>query len=158
MARNTESPILTLKVRGPGVRSGRITVPDLIRICQEAQNAVRRQAESIEGQSISCPVPSVGVIQQECTLELIGIKKGSTTLHFGLARQQAVLPSDGALPFGVEVVRKVAEVIKSLGNGNRKRNIHRGVLRSLYDLGGWRKASASPRLSGSSRVPGPRGG
>ena len=91
MAQRTKQPILQLKVRGPGVRTGRIAVPDLIRICQEAQNAVNRQAEAIEGRKTIHPGPITKSIQEECTLELVGIGRGSTTLKFALAHSQMKL-------------------------------------------------------------------
>lgn len=130
-----ESPVLTLKVDGPGIRSGRIAVPDLIRICQEAQSAMTRQAEAIEGRKTVHPGPTTMLIQHECTLELIGIRKGSTNLDFGLAKAQRPLPFDDVRMFGSEVVEELADTIKSLGNGNKKRDLDAGVLQSIYDLG-----------------------
>jgi hypothetical protein len=73
------------------VRRGRIPVPDLIRICQEMQNAVSRQAEAQEGKKTMHPGPVALSIQQECTLELVGIKGGSTLLQFDLAKPQIPL-------------------------------------------------------------------
>jgi hypothetical protein len=129
-----EMPILTLKVNGPGVRRGRIPVPDLVRICQEAQNAVKRQAEAIEGRNTRHPGPTSNLILQECTLELIAIRKGSTALDFAMAKPQMVLPFEEMRHFGSEVVEELADTIKSLGNGNRKSNIDPGVLESIYSL------------------------
>lgn len=131
--RKRETPILQLHVRGPGVGRGRIRVPDLIRICQEAQTAVTKQAEALEGRKTIHPGPTTTHIQHECTLELIGIKAGgSTTLQFGLAKRQMPLVADQE--FGVEVVEQLASTIKSLRNGSRK-NVDPGVLRGLYGLG-----------------------
>jgi len=131
MTRN-ERPVLRLKVSGPRVKSGRITVPDLIRICQDAQAAVKRQAEALEGRKTLHPGPVSGNIRAECTLELIAIKKGSTTLEFGFAQQQLRLPETDAV--GTEAISELVMSIKSLGNGNR-RNIDPGVLQSVYSLG-----------------------
>lgn len=129
-----EAPVLQLKVRGPGVRSGKIPVPDLIRICADLQNAVRRQAEALEGRKTIHPGPTTLQIREECTLELIGIKKGTTTLNFGITKPQIPLPFGDASAFG-EVVAELASSIDSLGNGNRH-EIDPGVLQSLYSLGG----------------------
>src|SRR5947199_407125 len=41
--RRRPKPVLTLKVSGPDIASGRIPVPDLLVICQHAQSAVNRQ-------------------------------------------------------------------------------------------------------------------
>ena len=135
MPKKTDGAIFQLKIRGPGVRSGRVSVPDLIKICQEAQTAVRRQAEALEGKKTMHPGPASSSIKHECTLELIGLRKGSTTLQFGLARPQMDLPFEEYGSFGAEVVRELAQTIKSLTNGHKKKDIDEGVLRSLYNLG-----------------------
>jgi len=59
MATRTDRPeaVLRLKVAGPGVGRGRISVPDLIKICQDVQAAVTRQAEALEGQTSLRPGP-----------------------------------------------------------------------------------------------------
>jgi|GEM_PF-1967102 len=130
-----DSPVLKLTVRGPGIRSGRISVPDLIKICQDAQTAVTRQAEALEGRKTIHPGPTTNQIRHECTLELFAIRKGSTTLEFGLAKAQMALPFDEMRIFGAEVVEELADTIKSLGNGNKKQNLDPGVLQSIYGLG-----------------------
>ena len=130
-----DAPVLTLKIRGPGIRSGKIAVPDLIKICQDAQSAVNRQAEALEGRKTLHPGPTTNLIRHECTLELIAIRKGSTTLDFGFAKTQMTLPFDEVKMFGASVVEELAETIKSLGNGNRKRDLDPGVLQSIYGLG-----------------------
>lgn len=131
--------VLKVKVDGPGIRSGRIPVPELIRICQDAQKAVTRQAEAMQGrQSTMHPGPSKLPIQQECTLELTGIKRGSTTLQFGLAKSQLVFPQ--LLTLGSDSIFEVGETIRSLANGNRREDIDPGVLEGIYDLGGIAKS------------------
>lgn len=130
--KGADAPILQVKVRGPGVRSGRIPVPDLIRICQEAQNAVARQAEALQGRKTIHPGPVSTAIQEECTLELIGIRKGTTTLQFGLAKPQLTLA--GIVSPGIEAVSELADTIASLGN-DRKKEVDPGVLLALYGLG-----------------------
>src|SRR6266705_874511 len=79
-------PVLQLKVAGPGIRKGRVPVPELVRICQEAQNAIN--------------------IQEECTLELIGIHGNSpTTLDFDLRKPQLAL--DFSEEFGEKAIREI---------------------------------------------------
>jgi len=129
-----EAPVLTLKLRGPEVRSGRIPVPDLIEICQEAQAAVKKQAEALEGRKTIHPGPVASAILEECTLELIAIKRGSTTLEFAFAKPQFRLAEMEAEALGSQAIAEVAASIRSLGNGNRK-NIDQGVLHSVYGLG-----------------------
>lgn len=128
-------PVLRLKLRGPEVRSGRIPVPDLIKICQEAQAAVKKQAEAMEGRKTIHPGPVAGAILEECTLELIGIRKGSTTLEFGFAKPHLRITEMEAEALGNQAIGEVAASIKSLGNGNKK-SIDPGVLQSVYNLGG----------------------
>src|SRR5689334_12895970 len=108
-------PLLKLRIEGPGVRSGAISVPDLIRICRAAQDAVNRQAEAMRGGHSLRPGPKSAVVYQECTLELIGIKKGSTVLPFNLAKPQQPLPIPDITTFGRDVVREVATAVKNIG-------------------------------------------
>lgn len=130
----TDAPVLTLKVDGPGIRRGRIAVPDLIKICEEVQSAVTRQAEALEGRKTVHPGPTTQSIRHECTLDLVGIRKGSTNLDFALSKPQLSLPFEAVGNFGSEVVQELADTITSLGNGNRKRDLDPGVLQSIYGL------------------------
>jgi len=137
MVTKRTKPLLKLRIQGPGVRQGAISVPDLIRICQAAQDAVNRQAEAMRGGQSLRPGPKSAVVYQECTLELTGIKKGSTILPFGLAKPQQPLPMPEMTTFGRDVVREVASAVKSLGS--RRPGKHRyfepGLLDSLREMG-----------------------
>ena len=129
-----DKAVLQLRVDGPGIRRGRVPIPELITICQEMQNAISRQAEALEGRKTVHPGPVALIIRQECTLELIGIKGGSATLQFDVAKPQVTLEEVGTL--ANEAVDELAKTIKLLGNGNHKTaEIAPGVLRSLYNLG-----------------------
>jgi hypothetical protein len=130
-----EKAVLELRAKGPGVRRGRIPVPDLIKICEEAQRAVNRQAEFMEGRKTLHPGPITDAIRQECTLELIALKPGCTRLQFGIAKPQVPLFNDQPT-LGPDVVGEVALAIKSLGNGKGTiREVDAGVLQALYSLG-----------------------
>jgi hypothetical protein len=156
--------VLELKVHGPAVRSGRIAVPDLIGICQEMQNAISRQAEAIEGRKTIHPGPIGKTIQEECTLELIAIKKGTTTLQFDVAKSQARLFRD-APTLASEVVAELAQTIKSFSNGSSGdlyNEVAPGVLNSLYNLGELASNHRiskidwiSPRIAGHKRISAP---
>lgn len=131
-------PLLKLKIDGPGVRRGAIPVPDLIRICQATQDAVNRQAEAMRGGQSLRPGPKSAVVYQECTLELTGIKKGSTILPFSLAKPQQSLPLPDLTTFGREVVREVVMAVKEIGSTSRRRrnpSYEAGLLGSLRDMG-----------------------
>ena len=130
----SEKPILTLKLSGPGVRRGRISVPDLINICEEAQNIINKQAEALKGRKTLHPGPTAEQIQQECTLELIGISKGSTELMFDLARPQ--MQFKFSEDFGTDVVRAVASTIHTFAKNGHSvpEDLEPGLLLSVYRL------------------------
>jgi hypothetical protein len=125
-------PLLKLKIEGP--RSGTISVPDLVRICQSAQDAVNRKAEAMHGGQSLRPGPKSSIVYQECTLELIGVERGSTVLPFCLAKPQESLPE--MMTFGKDVVREVANAVRLLGSrGVSKKVFEPGLLVSLREMG-----------------------
>lgn len=103
--------------------------------CEEAQRAINRQAEALEGRRTIHPGPIIESLRKECTLELIGMKRGSTRLQFGLVRPQSRIPFPDQHTFGEEVIGELATTIKSLGDGNKKEDADPGVLQALYGLG-----------------------
>ena len=109
--------VLKLKARGSAIRSGRIAIRDLIRICQEAQSSVNRQAEALEGLKTIHPGPVKETIRKGCTLDLVRIGRGSTTLSFIPAEPQERLEFPDKTTFASEVIDGLARTIKSLGNG-----------------------------------------
>lgn len=136
--------VLQLKVKGKGWRSGTIPVPELIKICEEAQRAVNRQAEALSGKTkTQHPGPVADKIQHECTLELIGVRKGSTTLQFAIALPHLPAKSQFEMnfqeeneAFGEKVISALAGTIKALGNGKPPGPVDEGVLKSVYALTG----------------------
>lgn len=136
MTRTRQKPLLRLRVDGPGVKSGGIRVPDLVKICEHTQSAVNRKAESMEGQRSLRRGPITSSVKSECTLELTRLRKGSVMLSFGLAKPQLPLPE--ATTFGAEVVAGVACDISSLGEkpkGFWEESFDPGLLDSLKNLG-----------------------
>jgi hypothetical protein len=132
-----EETVLKLKVKGPAIRSGRIPIPDLIRICQEAQNSVNRQAEAMEGRKTIHPGPVKDAIRKGCTLDLVQIRKGSTTLSFVPTEPQKRFPFPDQTTLASDVVEELAKTIKYFGNGKDKdRTVDEGVLQGIYALGG----------------------
>ncbi len=125
---------LTVRVAGPGIGKGRLAIPDLIKVCEEAQNAVTRQAEALEGRKSIHPGPAAANIRKECTLELIGIGNGSAELYFDFATPQMVLPMEQKT-LGKEAIVELVGTIQSLGNGNKKRDLDPGVLRGIFGIG-----------------------
>lgn len=159
---DSEEPILQLRVKGPGVRRGRIPVPDLIKICEEAQRTINKQAEALQGRKTHHPGPTTNVIREECTLELVGIKSGSTRLQFGLAKPQVPL-FQGQQSFSSEAVGEIALTIKSLANGREPtRDVDAGVLQALYRMGAVAESKRiteiewiAPRLASRKRIVAP---
>lgn len=135
MPKHKSDAVLKLRIEGPGVRSGSISVPDLLRICESAQNAVNRQAEAMQGKVSLRPGPRTANVIAECTLELTGIEKGSSVLPFRLANPQQRIP--GSMCFGEDVIVQVGQIIQDVGS--RRKNVRTeydaGVLDSLTRLG-----------------------
>jgi hypothetical protein len=129
-----QKPLLKITISGPGVTSGRITIPVLLSICQEAQAAVDRQAGAIEMKISGKPAPESTI--RECTLELIALtKKGSTTLDFAPASKQTFLLPEMA-SVGIEAVSAVAETLQDVNKKRGKWNPpDPAVLDALDDLG-----------------------
>ena len=126
------SAALRLRVKGPDIRSGGIPIPDLLVICQHTQSAIDRQAEALEGQRTLRPGPTTEKVRDECTLELVGISKGSAVLTFEQAKPQPVFPVMPSL--GIEAIEKVGLAIDSLAKG-RGDDVDPGVLSSLNKMG-----------------------
>lgn len=134
--RAADKAVLKLKVSGPAIHSGRIPIPDLVRICQEVQNTVNRQAEAMEGRKTIHPGPVMDQIRKECTLELVGIRKGSTTLCFQPTASQPRIPYPDQRTFLSDAIGQIASTIKDLGNGKEQtQDIDAGVLLGLYTFG-----------------------
>ena len=72
----------------PGLRQAHPN-PILIKICSEAQKAVNRQAKALLVSR--WPGRHTAEVVQECTLDLVGLKRGSTTLDFVPASEQLSL-------------------------------------------------------------------
>jgi hypothetical protein len=133
MPKPKERPLLTISISGPEVRPGRIAVPVLLRICQEAQAAINKQAEANEAKRSD--KPGTEIVHRECALELIALKRGSTTLDFARANKQDILfPEMAAI--SIEAASGVATTLLA---ANRKRGKwippDPGVLDALDELG-----------------------
>lgn len=97
-------------------------------------------------------------------MELVGIKKGTTTLQFDVAKPQTRLFED-APTLAAEVVAELAHTIKTFSNrssGDLYSEIAPGVLNSLYNLGELASNHRiskidwiSPRKGGHKRVSAP---
>lgn len=121
-------PVLQLKVDGPGMRKGRIPVPELVRICREAQDAINRQAEALKKRKTYHPGPVGLSIKEECTLELIGIHGNSpTTLDFDLRKPQRALIFTEE--FGDKAIREIIAGLRKRTDG-----FDPGVLLRMYTM------------------------
>lgn len=124
--------VLRLKVKGPGIKQGRIPVPELIEICKHAQEAVNRQAEALEGHASTLhPGPKSHKVRLECTLDLVELGVGSAVLGFDQSNPQPNLPAPGQiLNLGQEAIREVGEGLRALTLGHHAQ-LDQGVLQSL---------------------------
>ena len=126
-------PLLTLRVSGPDIRDGHIPIPDLLVICANAQSAIDRQAEAMEGKRTLRPGPTSEKVRHECTLELSELGKGSAVLSFVQAKPQTMLP-DMRPTLGQEAAARVAATIVALARGESG-DYDPGVLDSLNKMG-----------------------
>ena len=131
--KKSERPVLELRVCGTNIRTGRMPLPELIKICRQTQTAVLRQAEALEGRKTLHPGPASAFIRENCILELVGMKRGSTRLQFSPVQQQVPIPEAPTLVG--DAVSELGEVLHSLGNGD-SRQINHGVLQAVYEFGG----------------------
>jgi len=134
---NTEikpRPVLTVKLEGPGIRKGRVPIPDLVRICEDVQSAISKQAEALRKEKTYHPGPIKRNIQEECTLELIAIRGNSPTmLEFDFRKSQRTLEFNEEL--GATAIRELSNTISRV----RKKSTDAfdpGVLLKLYSLAG----------------------
>jgi uncharacterized protein YdhG (YjbR/CyaY superfamily) len=115
--RKTKPPLLEIKITGPGVKPGCIALGLLYKICNEAQEAVNRQAQAIESKTTGKPITEAAM--RECRLELVGLRKGSTILEFSPAsKHPSLLPEVELL--GVEAVSEVATTLRAVNQRSGK--------------------------------------
>src|SRR5205823_12408927 len=132
--RKNPGTLLEIRIDGPGVKPGRIALPVLFTICREVQQAVNRQAQAIESKATGKSIREEAVAQ-ECKLELVGLREGSTILEFAPAsKQRALIPQMESL--GIEAVTAVAAALRAV---NQKRGPWQPpdsrVLDALEELG-----------------------
>jgi hypothetical protein len=126
-----EKPLLKIKISAPGIRKGHIPVPLLLRICGEAQAAVNRQAAALADKRSLRPGPATAEVARECTLDLVRLGDGSTTLDFVPASDQQSL-----LPTSIEAVSGVGTALKFVTSKRAKSSPPDiGVLDSLNSMG-----------------------
>lgn len=123
-------PVLQLRIDGPGIRKGRVPIPELVRICQEVQSAINKQAEALKKRKTYHPGPVARSIQEDCTLELVGIHGNSpTTLDFDLRKPQRELY--GEYEFATKAIREIIAGLR-----NKRKEFDPGVLSRIYSLTG----------------------
>jgi hypothetical protein len=136
--RSRPKSILRLKVKGPHIKSGRVPIPELLVICQQAQTAVNRQAEVLRGKRGLRPGPTATLVKDECTLELFSISRGSAVMHFAGAEPrpdpQAMLDIDIA-KLGEAAVREVGTALRSAKSKRTPVAMDLGVKRAFQEMG-----------------------
>jgi hypothetical protein len=125
-----EKPLLKIKITGPDLKPGHIPVQLLLKICGEVQRAVNRQAKALAGKPLG-PGRHTKEVVQECNLDLVGLKKGSTTLDFVPAEEQQSM-----LLIGMDAVSGVGGALKFVtSKRSRAPQPDIGVLEALAILG-----------------------
>jgi hypothetical protein len=129
--------ILRLKVSGPHIKPGRIPVPELLVICEQAQTAVNRQAEVLRGKRGLRPGPTATLVKDECTLELFSIGRGSAVISFTGPETRPQVQGDLDLELERLGEAAVREVVKSLRSVRTKTPVTMdiGVKRTFQELG-----------------------
>lgn len=126
-----EKPLLKIKITAPGLRKGHIPIPLLVKICGEAQAAINRQAEALAGERSLRRGPVLAEVARDCTLDLVRLGEGSTTLEFVPASDQASL-----FPTNIEAVSAVGAALKFVATKRSKAPLPDiGVLDSLNSMG-----------------------
>ena len=136
--RKRPKSILRLKVNGPHIRPGRIPIPELLVICEQAQTAVNRQAEVLRGKRGLRPGPTATVVKDECTLELFSIGRGSAVISF--AGPEAKPQAQGDLDLDIQKLGEAAvrEVVLALRAARTKKTpvaMDVGVKRTFQEMG-----------------------
>lgn len=135
--RKRPKSILRLKVNGPHIRPGRIPIPELLVICEQAQTAVNRQAEVLRGKRGLRPGPTTTLVKDECTLELFSIGRGSAVLSFAGPEPKHQAQADLGLDIDKLGEAAVREVVKALRSVKRRTPIAMdvGVKRTFQEMG-----------------------
>jgi hypothetical protein len=135
--RTRPKSILRLKVKGPHIKPGRIPIPELLVICEQAQTAVNRQAEVLRGKRGLRPGPTATLVRDECTLELFSIGRGSAVMRF--ARSEPKPDPQAMLDIDIEKLGEAAvrEVGVALRSAKKKAPVVMdiGVRRAFQEMG-----------------------
>lgn len=124
-------------MKGPHIKPGRITIRELLVICEQAQTAVNRQAEVLRGRRGLRPGPTATLVRDECTLELFSIGRGSAVMSF--AGPEPTPQAQADLDLDMEKLGEAAvrEVVRSLRTAKKRTPVVMdiGVKRTFQELG-----------------------
>jgi len=131
--------VLRLKVNGSAITPGRIPIPQLVAICEQAQTAIHRQAEARKGRKSLKPGRVSADVAETCTLELFAIGSGSAVLSFA-PPESPPMPPDLLELAGIEAdtlsavaVLEVVESIDMIRDGAIN-DVEIGVLKSFQEM------------------------
>ena len=139
-SRKRANSILRLKVDGPHIKPGRIPIPELLVICDQAQTAVNRQAEVLRGRPGLRPGPTATLVKDECTLELFSIGRGSAVMSFTAPEPKSAPDGQVALDLDAErlgeaAVREVVTALKAASRRKPSVQMDIGVKRAFQEMG-----------------------
>ncbi len=126
-------PILTLRVKGPTTKGGRMPLSALLQLGTHIQAAVERVGRVLVGQMDSRrPGRKPQEILQECGLEVVALNRGSFEMALDLPRTKFEL-----MDLGVSAVEHLLEGVEVIAGdgGELPAGYDLGVLHSLRDIG-----------------------
>ncbi len=134
-----QTPLLTIKLEGANVESGRIALDDLAEIAKKLQICVTKVGQVLSGGQSNAAQGQVGdAVKKACKLDMIAISSGSVQLAIDLHQQQlpvvTLFGEDD--PLGVASIKTFVQGISSLAAEEFfvPKEFDLGVLSSLNDF------------------------
>ncbi len=130
-------PRMTIRVEGPRVGEGRLSVVELAEIVTQAQQALKRVGRVLYGEESSRPGRDRADVEKCCELFLVGWKPGSAVAELELAEPPAQMEMLGHI--GAESLTSLVDGLSWLGDAvpatpTLPRGIDRGVSQSVAAL------------------------
>jgi hypothetical protein len=132
-------PLLKMKVEGPAVESGRISVDDLTQLLKKVQICAKRLGQVLRGQVSTVKQGRLqSDIENACTLDVVGLGSGCVEVGLDIPAEQK--PEDTLLgvqqPLGKSAIEKMLEGIDLLGEDQPHllNEFDYGVLVGLRDV------------------------
>ena len=133
MNKDSKDCALLVRMKGPGVRGGRVALKDLLFLGQRVQDAVEGVARILSGQAESRrPGPKPKEIWSQCELEVVALNKGSFEIALDVPRVRLEV-----MHLGLESIEKMLDGIQVVGSDDTTMppGYDFGVLHSVREFG-----------------------